>query len=261
MPKSWTDGAPAPVALQDHAHLKDPLSYKIKRRLLGGALNRHTLSHQRLDKKYALGILSSDCISSSAYGSEQILIALIPAFGLAAFAMLMPMTAIVLIILLIITLSYRNVIDVYTKTGGAYIVSRDNFGPVVAQIAGVALMLDYIVTLAIQSAAGVAAIISTFPELEPWKIPMILGIIIFLTYGNLRGVKEAGKAFALPTYLFVGSMFIVFAIGMYRYFSGTLPMLDTNLPGAVPLGEPSGLLTFAAIVILLRAWWIITDRS
>jgi amino acid transporter len=151
-------------------------------------------------------------------------------------------------------LSYRNVIDVYTKTGGAYIVSRDNFGPVVAQIAGVALMLDYIVTLAIQSAAGVAAIISTFPELESWKIPMILAIIVLLTYGNLRGVKEAGKAFALPTYLFVGSMFIVFAIGMYRYFSGTLPMLDTNLPGAVPLGEPSGLLTFAAIFILLRAF-------
>jgi amino acid transporter len=240
--------------LQDHAHLKDPLSYKIKRRLLGGALNRHTLSHQRLDKKYALGILSSDCISSSAYGSEQILIALIPAFGMAAFAILMPMTAIVLLILLIITLSYRNVIDVYTKTGGAYIVSRDNFGPVVAQIAGVALMLDYIVTLAIQSAAGVAAIISTFPELEPWKIPMILGIIIFLTYGNLRGVKEAGKAFALPTYLFVGSMFIVFAIGLYRHFTGTLPMLETNLPGAVPMGEPSGLLTFAAIFILLRAF-------
>jgi amino acid transporter len=254
MPKSWTDGAPAPVALQDHAHLKDPLSYKIKRRLLGGALNRHTLNHQRLDKKYALGILSSDCISSSAYGSEQILIALIPAFGLAAFAMLMPMTAIVLVILVIVTLSYRNVIDVYTKTGGAYIVSRDNFGPVVAQVAGVALMLDYIVTLAIQAAAGVAAIISTFPELEPWKIPMILAIIVLLTYGNLRGVKEAGKAFALPTYLFVGSMFIVFAIGLYRYFSGTLPMLETDLPGAVPLGEPSGLLTFAAIFILLRAF-------
>ncbi|MSZ38263.1 MAG: amino acid permease [Actinobacteria bacterium] len=254
MPKSWTDGAPEPVALQEHAHLKDPLSYKIKRRLLGGALNRHTLSHQRLDKKYALGILSSDCISSSAYGSEQILIALLPAFGIAAFAILMPMTAIVLLILLIITLSYRNVIDVYTKTGGAYIVSRDNFGPVVAQIAGVALMLDYIVTLAIQSAAGVAAIISTFPELEPWKMPMILGVIGLLTYGNLRGVKEAGKAFALPTYLFVGSMFIVFAIGLYRHFSGTLPMLETNLPGAVPLGQPSGLLTFAAIFILLRAF-------
>jgi len=151
--------------LTEHAHLKDPFSYKIKRKLLGNPLNRHTLSHQRLKKRFALGILSSDCISSSAYGSEQILIALVPAFGLAAFAMLMPMTAIVLVILFIVTLSYRNVISVYTKVGGAYIVSRENFGPVVAQIAAVALMLDYIVTLAIQSAAGVAAIISTFPEL------------------------------------------------------------------------------------------------
>ena len=114
------------------------------------------------------------------------------------------MTAIVLIILFIITLSYRQPISVYTKIGGAYIVSRENFGPVVAQIAAVALMLDYIVTLAIQSAAGVAAIISTFPELAPWKIHMTLVIILLLTYGNLRGVKEAGKAFALPTYLFVG---------------------------------------------------------
>ncbi len=254
MPKSWTDGAPEPVALQDHAHLKDSLSYKIKRRLLGGPLNRHTLSHQRLSKRYGLGILSSDCISSSAYGSEQILIALIPAFGIAAFALLMPMTAVVIAILIIVTLSYRNVIDVYTKTGGAYIVSRDNFGPVTAQVAGVALMLDYIVTLAIQSAAGVAAIISAFPELAPWKIPMILAIIGVLTYGNLRGVKEAGKAFALPTYLFVGSMFIVFTIGLYRYFSGTLPVLETDLPGAIPMGEPSGLLTFAAIFILLRAF-------
>ena len=254
MPKSWTDGAPAPVVLQDHATLEDPLSYKIKRRLLGGALNRHSLGHQRLSKRYALGILSSDCISSSAYGSEQILIALLPAFGLAAFTILMPMTGVVLAILLLITLSYRNVIAVYTKTGGAYIVSRDNFGPVVAQIAAVALMLDYIVTLAIQSAAGVAAIISTFPTLEPWKMPMIFSVIIFLTYGNLRGVKEAGKAFAFPTYFFVGSMFIVFGMGIWRLMSGTLPVLDTNLPGAVEVGEGQGLLTAAAIFILLRAF-------
>ena len=194
MPKSWTDGAPEPVALQDHAHLKDSLSYKIKRRLLGGPLNRHTLSHQRLSKRYGLGILSSDCISSSAYGSEQILIALIPAFGIAAFALLMPMTAVVIAILIIVTLSYRNVIDVYTKTGGAYIVSRDNFGPVTAQVAGVALMLDYIVTLAIQSAAGVAAIISAFPELAPWKIPMILAIIGVLTYGKAEMIAATPAA-------------------------------------------------------------------
>jgi amino acid transporter len=254
VPKSWTDGAPAPVALQDHAHLRDPLTYKIKKWFLGGALNRHSLDHQRLKKRFALGILSSDCISSSAYGSEQILIALLPAFGLAAFTILMPMTGIVLVILLIITLSYRNVIQVYTKTGGAYVVARDNFGPVVAQIAAVALMLDYIVTLAIQSAAGVAAIISTFPGLGPWKIPMSLGIIVILTFGNLRGVKEAGKAFALPTYLFLGSMLVVFGFGLYRYFTDTLPLLRTDLPGAVDVGQPSGLLTGAAIFILLRAF-------
>jgi amino acid transporter len=254
VPKSWSDNAPAPKVLKEHAHLKDPLSYKIKRKLLGNPLNRHTLSHQRLSKRYGLGILSSDCISSSAYGSEQILLALVPAFGLAAFAMLMPMTMIVLLILLIVTLSYRNVISVYTKVGGAYIVSRDNFGPVVAQIAAVALMLDYIVTLAIQSAAGVAAIISTFPELSPWKIHMTLAIIVLLTYGNLRGVKEAGKAFALPTYLFVGSMFTVFGIGIYRQITGTLPVLDVNQPGAVEIGQEQGLLTFAAVFILLRAF-------
>ena len=254
MPKSWTDDAPTPVVLQDHAHLKDSFFYTLKRRLLGNPLNRHSLGHQRLSKRYALGILSSDCISSSAYGSEQILIALLPAFGLAAFAILMPMTAVVLIILLIITLSYRNVINVYTKTGGAYIVSRDNFGPVVAQIAAVALMLDYIVTVAIQSAAGVAAIISTFPSLHPWKIPMILLVIVLLTFGNLRGVKEAGKAFAMPTYFFISCMFIVFSIGIYRNFNGTLETLSTDQVGAVPLGESQGLLTFAAIFILLRAF-------
>ena len=254
MGNSWNDGAAQPVALKEHAHLKDPLRYKIKRRLLGQPHNRHSLSHQRLSKRYALGILSSDCISSSAYGSEQILIALLPAFGLAAFGIIMPMTAVVIGILILITLSYRNVIDVYTKTGGAYIVSRDNFGPVVAQIAAVALMLDYIVTVAIQSAAGVAAIISTFPGLAPWKMHMIVAVIIFLTFGNLRGVKEAGKAFAMPTYFFVGCMLIVFGMGMWRLANGTLPMLDPYAPGAVEIGEAQGLLTAASIFILLRAF-------
>ena len=254
MPKSWTDDAPAPEVLKDQAHLKDTFFYTTKRRFLGNPLNRHSLSHQRLKKRFALGILSSDCISSSAYGSEQILIALLPAFGLAAFALLMPMTAVVLAILLIITLSYRDVINVYTKVGGAYIVSRDNFGPVVAQIAAVALILDYVVTIAIQSAAGVAAIISTFPSLSPYKIPMILLVIVLLTYGNLRGVKEAGKAFAFPTYFFVGSMFIVFTMGLYRQFNGTLVKLSVEQPGAIEIGESQGLLTFAAIFILLRAF-------
>jgi amino acid transporter len=252
--KSWTDGAPAPVTLQDHAHLEDPISYKIKKRLLGGPLNRHTLSHQRLKKRYALGILSSDCISSSAYGSEQILIALLPAFGLAAFTLLMPLTFVVLLILLIITLSYTNVIDVYTKTGGAYIVSRDNFGSTASIIAAVALMLDYIVTLAVQASAGVLAIISTFPNLAPYKVQMVLFVIAFLTYGNLRGVKEAGKAFAAPTYLFIVGMYVVFIVGIYKVFNGTLEQLSTNQEGAIKIGTEQGLLSAAAIFILLRAF-------
>ena len=252
--KSWTDDAPTPKALQDHAHLRDPFSYRLKKFLLGNPLNRHTLSHQRLKKRYALGILSSDCISSSAYGSEQILVALLPAFGLAAFTLLMPMTFVVLTVLLIITLSYRNVISVYTQFGGAYIVSRDNFGPVAAQIAAVALILDYIVTLAIQTAAGVAAIISTFPELAPWKIEICVVVIALLAYGNLRGVKEAGRAFALPTYLFVGSMFIVFGIGIFRELTTGLPQLDPRAPGAIEIGTEQGLLSAAAIFILLRAF-------
>ena len=254
VPKSWTDDAPEPMVLQEHAHLADPISYRIKKRILGIPLNRHSLSHQRLSKTHALGILSSDCISSSAYGSEQILLALIPMFGLAAFNILMPMTAVVLAVLVIVTFSYREVVSVYTKSGGAYVVSRDNFGPVIAQIAAVALMLDYIVTVAIQSAAGVDAIISTFTDLQPWKLEMTIVVIVILTYANLRGVKEAGAAFALPTYFFIGSMAIVFGMGIFRSINGTLPKFDTGVEGAVPIGHPQGLLTFAAIFILLRAF-------
>ncbi len=254
MAKSWTDGAPTPKALQDHAHLRDPFSYRLKKFLLGNPLNRHTLGHQRLKKRYALGVLSSDPISSSAYGTEQILVGLIPFFGIMAFSLLMPMTGVVLVILTIITLSYRNVISTYVHFGGAYIVARENFGRVTAQIAAVALIIDYIVTLAIQSAAGVAAIMSAFPEISAYKLPMVIGIILFLAYGNLRGVKEAGKLFALPTYLFVFSMFTVFGIGIYRDLNGSLPVLDPNQPGTLPLGEEQGLLTMAAIFILLRAF-------
>ena len=254
MAKAWTDDAPEPMALQEHAHLKDPLSYRIKKKLLGNPLNRHTLSHQRLSKTFALGILSSDCISSSAYGSEQILLALLPAFGMAAFGILMPMTAVVLAVLVVVTFSYREVVQIYTKSGGAYVVSRDNFGPVIAQIAAVALMLDYIVTVAIQSAAGIDAIISTWNSLHPWKVHMTVAVILLLTFGNLRGVKEAGAAFAFPTYFFVGSMAIVFGMGIYRTINGTLPKYDPNVAGAVPVGHAQGLLSFAAIYILLRAF-------
>jgi len=255
VPKAWIDDAPQPKVLKEHAHLKDPFSYKLKKAVLGKPLNRHSLSHQRLSKTFALGILASDCISSSAYGSEQILLALLPAFGIAAFSILMPMTVVVLIVLVIVTFSYREVVQVYTRSGGAYVVSRDNLGPIFSQIAAVALMLDYTVTVAIQSSAGIDAILSTFTALQPYKVVMTLVVIGILTFGNLRGVKEAGAAFALPTYFFVISLTVMFATGIYRIIRGTLPKYDpTTLHGAVAIGHAQGLLSFAAIFILLRAF-------
>lgn len=241
------------MVLHDHAHLKDPVSYKLKKALLGNPLNRHLLSHQRLSKVFALGILSSDCISSSAYGTENILYYLLPAFGLASFGILMPMTLIVLAVLLIVTLSYREVVMVYTKTGGSYIVARDNFGSTVAQVAAVALMLDYIVTVAVQTSAGTSALTSAFPSLASYNLIITLGVIAILLFGNLKGVKEAGRAFAAPTYLFVGAMVPVFLVGFWKEFHGGLHYVVVN-EGARSLGHSQSLLTGLSVFVLLKAF-------
>ena len=254
MATSWRDDAPKPSILAEHVHPKDPLSYTIKRKLLGAPLNRHSLGDQRLKKRSAFGILSSDCISSSAYGGEQILVALIPAFGLAAFALFSPMICVILFILLIISLSYRDVINTYTRAGGAYVVARDNFGTKTSLVAAIELMFGYIITVAIQAAAGVAAIISAVPELSSYKIQLTLGIIFLLTFINLRGVKDAGVIFVIPSYLFIFSMLVVFVMGIIRYANGSLPQYSSQTPGLLPLGEEQGLLTFAAILMILKAF-------
>ena len=254
MPKSWTDDAQTPVVKKEQSHLKDPLKYKIKKFFLGTPLNRHSLSSQRLSKKNAFGVLSSDCISSSAYGGEQILVALIPAFGLAAFTIFPPMIGIILVMLIAITLLYRDVITTYTRSGSAYIVSRENFGRVVSQVAAVELMFGYIITVAIQSAAGVAALLSTFPELNPLKVQITILIVLTLTYINLKGVKEAGVFFVIPSYLFMGTMSVVFIFGIYRYFSGTLPVYSQNTEGLVDIGQAQGLLSVAAMLLILKAF-------
>lgn len=254
MPKSWTDDAPEPVALQEHGHLRDPFTYRLKKFLLGAPLNRHSLNEQRLSKRRAFGILSSDCISSSAYGGEQILVALIPAFGLAAFSLFTPLISIILVMLLIIALSYRDVISTYTRAGGAYVVARENLGRGTSLVAAIELMFGYIITVAIQAAAGVAAIISAFPELGDYKVAMVLSVITLLTYINLRGVKDAGVIFVIPSYLFIGSMLLVFGFGAWRFFNGSLPQYSTDAPGLLPLGEEQGLITFAAILMILKAF-------
>ncbi len=206
-------------------------------------------------KKAALGVLSSDCISSSAYATEEMLVQLVPYVGLAAFSLVLPITAVVLGVLVLVTLSYREVVMIYTKAGGSYVVARDNFGPNVAQISAVALLIDYTVTVAVQSAAGTAALTSAFPVLAPATVPLTVGLVCVLVYGNLRGIREAGRTFALPTYLFVTTVGAIVVAGVVRYLTVGLPVLNVHAPGAVSVGHSgSGLLMGASVVLVLKAF-------
>src|SRR5450631_1518045 len=195
------NGAPsAPAALAGSADLPERLGYRLKRRALGPPLTTDQIEHETLSKKLALGVLSSDCISSSAYGSEEILLILLPMFGIAAYSLLLPMTLVVLVVLLLVTLCYRWVVMLYTKAGGSYVVARENFGPVVAQVAAVALMVDYIVTVAVQAAAGTNAVTSALPALVPFNLEITVAVVLILFFGNLRGLREAGRTFAFPSF-------------------------------------------------------------
>ncbi len=234
--------------------------YNAKRRVLGPPLVNEQLSEERLSQPLALGVLSCDGISSANYGSELILHELLPFFGLAAFTILLPMTGVILLGVALVVLSYREVVTVYTRAGGSYVVARENFGPRVAQVAAVALMVDYIVTVAVQNAAGSAAVISTFPALgKPLGDTTTLLVIsvaatLVMAYVNLRGVRENGKTFALPTYLFTGSVGLMIIVGLAREaFGGGLGHVAWH-SGTVAIGHWSGLWTFAAIFFLGRAF-------
>ncbi|MDT4997593.1 MAG: hypothetical protein QOD45_1661, partial [Pseudonocardiales bacterium] len=226
--------------------------------VLGPPLVNTRLREEKLSKKAALGVLSSDCISSSAYGTEEMLLVLLPIFGLAGFHILMPMTFVVLALLVLMTLSYREVVMIYTRAGGSYVVARENFGPRVAQIASVALLIDYIVTVAVQTAAGTAAITSLIPPLSSYALAITVGMVLLLAFGNLRGVREAGKAFALPTYFFAVSAGLVVVVGVARELLGDLPRISytphqqTELIGIHDSGH--ALLSAAAIYVLLKAF-------
>jgi len=230
--------------------------YSVKRRLLGPPMVNEDLRNQRLTNFLALGVLSPDGISSSAYGTEEILIALLPLFGLAAFSIILPMTLVILVVMTLVVLSYREVVMVYIRPGGSYVVARENFGPKIAQIAAVALLIDYVVTVAVQTAAGTAAVVSAFPELGKFSLGITIGVIVLMCYGNLRGIKEAGKAFAVPTYLFSGSVILMIVVGLIREVAGDLPKYDPHaLHDTYTIGSgTAGLITFAMILTLLRAF-------
>src|SRR5207253_11116005 len=130
-------------------------------------------------------------ISSTAYGPEQVLNELLPHAGLAAFVILLPIMGVILLILALVAASYRQVVMAYTRAGGSYIVARENFGPRIAQVAAAALLIDYVVTVAVQVAAGTAAVASAAPAIGPYVTPISIGIILLMCYGNLRGIREA----------------------------------------------------------------------
>jgi amino acid transporter len=236
--------------------LPESFWYNTKRRLLGPPMVNDQLREQRLSKTLALGVLSPDGISSSAYGTEEILIVLMPIFGLAAFNLIIPMTGVILFVMLLVVLSYREVVTVYTRAGGSYVVARENFGPRVAQVAAVALLIDYVVTVAVQVAAGTAAVASTFPVIGPYTRWITIGIILVMCYGNLRGIREAGKIFALPTYLFSASIILMIVVGLIRAAAGTLPQQNVyDLHGLFGIGPgASAYTTLFLIYALLRAF-------
>jgi amino acid transporter len=238
--------------------LAEGLGYTLKRRLLGRPLINEQLSEQRLSKPLALGVLAPDGISSSAYGTEEILIELLRA-GLAvtAFTLILPLTGVVLFVMALVVLSYREVVTVYTRAGGSYVVARDNFGPKWAQIAAVALMIDYVVTVAVQIAAGTAAVASAWKPLDtPVRITLVsIGVVLVMLYGNLRGIREAGRAFAVPTYLFAGSVIVMIGTGLVREILGNLPVRHYPMAGQYTGHSPTtGLIAFGMVFVLLRAF-------
>ena len=243
------------------ALLPETRAYRFKRAVLGKPLVNESLADERLSQPIALGVLAPDCISSTAYGSEEILTILVPAAGVAAFSLVIPLTLAIIVVLFFVTLSYREVVMVYTRAGGSYVVARDNFGLPVAQVAAVALLIDYTVTVAVQTAAGTDALTSAVPSLTPYQVPITVIVVLLLLYGNLRGIREAGRAFAIPTYLFIVTIATVVIVGLIRYLVSGLPRvtltaghLTEDASHAGHTGSHHGLLMGVSVFLLLKAF-------
>ncbi len=223
--------------------------------MLGKPLITDELQHEKLSNPVALGALSPDAISSTAYGPEQIMVELLPAAGMAAFVLLLPLTGVILLILALVAASYRQVVMTYTRAGGSYVVARENFGPRVAQIAAAALLIDYVVTVAIQCAAGTVAMASAIPTLGPYSLEITIGSVLIFCFANLRGLREAGRTFAVPTYWFIAMLSLMVVVGTVREAFGGLPTYDpAHLVGAVPVHQGNGLVMGATVLVVLRAF-------
>ena len=236
------------------ANLPETFSYRVKRFLLGPPLVSDELAGQRLGKPTALAVLSSDVMSSSAYATEEMLRILVPISGLAAFRLVTPVTAGILAVLAVVTICYRDVVRSYPKAGGSYVVSRDNFGPNVAQVAGAALLISYTITVAVSVAAGADAIASAIPAASHYVVEMSVGFVVLIAFGNLRGIREAGRFFAIPTYLFIANMAVLIVTGLTLAVLGHLGHAP-RIHDSLPVGNASGgLLIGVSVYFLLQAF-------
>src|SRR5436190_4076245 len=189
--------------------------------LVGRPLHSADAEDQAVGKAVGLAVFASDALSSTAYATQEILVVLAAA-GLGALHYAFPVSIAIVVLLAIVTLSYEQTIHAYPSGGGAYIVARDNLGELPAQIAGAALLTDYILTVAVSISNGVAQITSGLPALAEHRVEIALLVIIVMTLINLRGVKESGRVFAVPTYFFLAMAFLMLGVGVFKYLTHQL---------------------------------------
>ena len=209
----------------------------LKRFLVGKPIPSHLAHHERLSRVTGLAVLSSDALSSVAYATDFVVVTLIAA-GASAIGYVIPISIVIATLLAIVAFSYRQTIHAYPTGGGAYIVAKENIGATAGLIAAASLLVDYTLTVSVSISAGVLAITSAAPRLDVYRVEICLFFLVLLTIGNLRGIRESGRIFAVPTYFFVVSIAVLISIGAFRYFTGTLVPLNLPLPpqaGSVPM--------------------------
>lgn len=208
---------------------------------IGRPLSTADAPHQTIGKVVGLAVFASDALSSTAYASQEILVILIAVGTTSVLQNVFPISIAIVVLLAIVAISYKQTIHAYPGGGGAYIVARDNLGELPAQTAGAALLTDYILTVAVSVAAGVAQIVSAYPSLFPYRVLISVIAVLFITLINLRGVKESGTAFAIPTYFFIVMMLLTVGIGMVRQLSGGLGVVLN--PPHIELAGPLAVIT------------------
>ena len=226
----------------------------VKRVVVGSPLESHLEGEQRLGKPTALAVFASDAISSTAYATQEILVVLVPLAGMAALNYLVPLSLVVIVLLVIVVTSYHQTIHAYPGGGGSYVVARENLGVNPSLVAGASLLVDYTLTVAVSISAGVAAITSAVPSLRGDEVLLCVALIVILTLGNLRGVKESGRLFAFPTYGYILTLSALILFGLYRSYTGDLPPLPVNQEQLDAVTDGGALLSGITLFALLRAF-------